>query len=73
MRTCLGIRSSFRIVSSMSGQFRGNVVTISALLGSSATTLTWPSTTLGSRSPGVATTATTDEGGVGAGPVPGPG
>ena len=72
MRTCFGVRSSFRIVSSMSGQLRGNVVTISALFGSSATTLTCPSTTLGSMSLPVATTLTTGEGGaeVGGPPVP---
>ena len=50
MRTCFGVRSSFRIVSSISGQLRGNVVRIRALLGSSATTLTSPSTTPGSPS-----------------------
>ena len=72
MRTCFGVRSSFRIVSSISGQLRGNVVTIRALFGSSATTLTWPSTTVGSRSLPVATTVTRGGGLPGGGGAPMP-
>ena len=47
-------------------------MTISALFGSSATTLTCPSTTLGSRSLPVATTADDGRGRRGAGGAPGP-